>query len=1187
MPSVRGLPSLVSGALAALAAGRRVQVAGVSESLAELVVLTLARRAARKKLVLVLPHPKELTPWTQFLEHTLPEVVPEARSAILPFFSLYGNDRFINPSLARKQRLYAIAALADPTRPAVIATTLPALAQATLAPSELVPHLFTVKTGQELDPDRFIAVLEDLGYAPHASVEEEGQYALRGGIVDVFPVNRDLPLRIEFLGDDVASMREFVLADQKSRTTLAEATIAPAYEALTPASSRKGDAQKLYEILMELKDLHPADRDGMVSAFLQGARFAGFDMFSPLFRAAPACALDYLDAGDSLLVFPKGLEACTEHYTDFQAALAEAFVRDVEKGRPTLPTDRHFPSPAALAEKLAPLRAVVEFGNPFASPEAELFRVEGRLTLDGAPNVASVGAELFEKWASAIQKLAVENSGSVILLAHHDEQMDRIKNLLGHRSLNAERTPSLLAAFVDQKLTPGAILIGKGDLASHAFVEGEGGQATLVLPEHALFGARPRKAKPASQKLQNYLSSFADLKAGDLIVHVQHGIGRYQGMSTLTVAGVASDFLILEYASGDKVYLPVDRLNLLQRYNVGSEGAGSHALDKIGGPGWEKRKSRVKGAVKDMADELIKIQAKRALAKGFAFHATDDEYVKFEAAFPYEETEDQTRALTDVDADLLSGRPMDRLVCGDVGFGKTEIALRAAMRAVLEGYQVLVLVPTTVLCYQHYRTFQTRLDPFGVRVAQVNRFVSSVELAEAVKGLEEGRVDVLIGTHRILSNDIKPKRLGLLVIDEEQRFGVAHKEKLKQVRAGAHVLTLTATPIPRTLHMAMVGLRDISIIATPPHDRLSVKTYISRFDEALIKEAIENEVRRGGQVFFVHNRVEDIEEIRLFLKTLVPHLEIRVGHGQMREHQLEKVIVDFLEQKFPILLCTTIIESGIDMPNVNTLIVDRADRYGLAQLYQLRGRVGRSNVQAYAYFLTPVEERLSEEGKKRLDVLAAYQDLGAGFQIASHDLELRGSGNLLGGEQSGHAAAVGLELYTQLLDGAIAALRGEAVEEIVDPEIKLPVSALIPPTYIAEERQRLVLYKQLFAAESTETLSRLKLDVEDRYGKAPPELALLLKVARLKQQLRQIRVQRLAASNDAFELRFAKLAETQIDSLIQIVAKQPDRYRLSPDYRLYLKLKVPGRVTLESQDEMLNQLISLVDPLVEKLATGS
>ena len=495
-----------------------------------------------------------------------------------------------------------------------------------------------------------------------------------------------------------------------------------------------------------------------------------------------------------------------------------------------------------------------------------------------------------------------------------------------------------------------------------------------------------------------------------------------------------------------------------------------------------------------------------------------------------------------------------------------------------------MLVPTTVLCYQHYRTFSERLKQVGVSVGQVNRFVDSASTKRALTGLESGSLDILVGTHRILSGDIKPKKLGLIIVDEEQRFGVTHKEKLKQMRAGADVLTLTATPIPRTLHMAMLGLRDISLIATPPNDRVAIKTYVSRFDETLIKEAIEREVQRGGQVFFVHNRVQDIEEVRTFIKSLVPSIEVRVGHGQMREHQLEQVIVDFIEQKFPVLVCTTIIESGIDMPNVNTLIVNQADRFGLAQLYQLRGRVGRSPQQAFAYFLTSGEERLSEDSKRRLEVIAAHQELGAGFQIASHDLEIRGAGNLLGGEQSGHAAEIGLELYTEMLDEAIAEIRGQVRREKVDTEIKIPISALIPNTYIESENHRLQFYKSLFSAETDEDIQAIRQEVHDRYGLPPPEFQRLLRVARLKRLLRVIGATTLSSSiKGFFELKFGSLSERQIDKIAGIEKKQPKKYRLSPDYKLYVYANVPGRPDTAQQDQMLTDLISLLEPIAHEI----
>ena len=1184
MTSVYGYGGLVDAIRSEMASGRRVQVAGISPTLAELVLLRLAcdQHENPRPIVLIVPTTKDISVWLNFLSTAtlgMHSALPQFAGALLPFYSSFGNDRFINHSLARRHRLYALEKLRELQSNVVVVTTLQALGQTTIPSVDLQRACVQLRVGDEIDQDRLISELEDLGYTPAATVTDEGTYSVRGGIIDVFSIQRDEPVRIEFIGDTVSSMRVFNATDQKSRGALENLLVVPTYEAITPASSRKDQAQQLFNTLLE-QNVPAADRDGMVGQFQQGLKFNGFDMLAPIFRPTSVATLATFPES-VVFLFPQSITACFEAYTSHVAAIDLAYQQDQARQRPVLPPASHFVPAASLTAFLDARARVIEFGNPFASERASFLRTEARFVIPGAPMAQSPGAELFDKWIQLFDEVTRQKDGTVALLAQHEEQCERIVNLLKHRGFKPLVDPDLLLKISRDQLKNGSIHVGRGNLSSHAWFEDK---VLLLVPEQALFGTPPRKPKPASQKLQNFLNSFADLKVGDLVVHVQHGIGRYTGLTSLVVAGLASDFLLIEYAGGDKVYLPVDRLSLLQRYNSGTESGGHHALDKLGGLGWERRKAKAKGAIQDMAAQLLKLHAQRSIATLRPYTLPDDEYLKFEAEFPYDETDDQLRAIHDVESDLGAGKPMDRLVCGDVGFGKTEVALRATMRTVLEGSQVLVLVPTTVLCYQHYRTFKQRLENHGVRVSQVNRFVSAAAIKEATEGLAKGNVDVLIGTHRLLSKDIKPRRLGLLVVDEEQRFGVTHKEKLKEVRAGAHVLTLTATPIPRTLHMAMIGMRDISIIATPPPDRMSIKTYIARFDETLIKEAIEHEVRRGGQVFFVHNRVEDIEEMRLFLKALVPFAEVRVGHGQMPEHQLERVIVDFIEQKFQVLLCTTIIESGIDMPNVNTLLVDHADRFGLAQLYQLKGRVGRSNQQAYAYFLTPAEDRLSDEGRKRLDVLAAHQELGAGFQIASHDLELRGAGNLLGGEQSGHASAVGLELYTEMLEDAIHSLRGEPVQERLDTEIKLPLSAFIAPAYVPAESQRLQLYKRLFASESDGELRALRQEMEDRFGGLPDEVGLLFKVARLKQQLKQISALRLTSGKGVCEIRFAPLADSMIDRILAVMARQPGLYKLAPDNRLLLFLETPAKPSLAEQEAMLTILSGLVAPLVDSFA---
>ena len=1181
MTSVFSIRSLMRTAAVDLYAGRQVQIAGVSESLTQLLLVQLALGDAEhvgRQVVVVVPTAKDLTPWLHAMS-TLAGAVSKAdtfSAAVLPSISPYGNDRFINHHLARRQRLFALAHMLYPAGPTVILTTAVALAQMTLHPRLLQGASLQLKAGAELDQDQLLAALDDLGYLPAASVTEEGTFAVRGGIVDIFPPNLECPIRLEFTFDQLASLRAFSAVDQKSTRTLGEVLVIPADESLMLSRERKADAQRLFNLLLE-QQVNPADRDGMLSQFQQGLKFSGFDMLAPLFRSDASPTLDSLGPHATLL-FPQSIDRCIESYRAFYAATEQSLAQDIARHRPTLPIAAHFIQPDDFVVKLRAVGSVLEFGNPFASPEALFYRLDAKLNLPGAPLASSPGTELFDKWSQVLARYIVEEGGKVAILAPHAEQVERVVNLLQHRGLSPVVEDGLVVRLVQGTSAAQSLSVGLGELAGPLWFEEEG---LLVLPDTALFGPRPRRTKPAAQKLQNFLNSFADLKTGDLVVHVQHGIGRYSGLTSLAVAGLASDFLLIEYAGGDKVYLPVDRMNLLQRYNTGGEGSAQQLVDRLGGPAWERRKAKAKGAIHDMAEELLKLQALRAIAPGHIFAPPDAAYLEFEAAFPYDETPDQLRAIAEVDADLVSGKPMDRLICGDVGFGKTEVALRAAMRTVLEGMQVLILVPTTVLCYQHYRTFSQRLERHGVRVAQVNRFVNAVDTKQALAGLSSGQVDILVGTHRMLSKDIKPSRLGLVVVDEEQRFGVSHKEKLKELRAGAHVLTLTATPIPRTLHMAMIGMRDISIIATPPEARLAVKTYISKADDALIREAIEHEVRRGGQVFYVHNRVEDIAEVGLHIKSLVPFAEVRVGHGQMPEHQLEKVIVDFIEQKFQVLVCTTIIESGIDMPNVNTLIVSHAHRFGLAQLYQLRGRVGRANLQAFAYFLTPGQERLSPESWKRLEVLGAHQELGAGFQIASHDLELRGAGNLLGGEQSGYATSVGLELYTEMLEDAIHALRGEEVPERFDTEIKIPVSAFIAASFVPQEAQRLQLYKRLFAADGEEALRGLRREIVDRFGELPSELVLLFKVARIKQQLKQINAIRLTAGKGVFEIRCAPLSDQRIDRVLKVVAHQPGRYKLAPDGRILLFHDFSLQPSLAEQDAMLTALVGLISPLTE------
>lgn len=1160
---------------------KKLQLIGASDAHGQWA--TLCTLLEKRKTIIVVPTHRDVSHWANFLSHHDTLLTKEGiATAILPHLSLWGADRFVNPTLTKRQRLRALSLFSDPKSNFCVVTTVAGIAQMTLDLSTLRLFSISIARGEELEQDQIIAHLETAGYRSSTIVDEEGLYAVRGLILDVFPPNRLEPVRLEFMGDTVHSIRSFLVDDQKSKQALESVDIGPASEVLVPAPKRKDIGQKLYEYLLSLENIPAADRDGMMDAFLHGSRIQGLDVLGPILRDHSISAIDLLPV-ETTLIAPAGLDACIGIYRDFTTEINTAWQRDLDAARITTNPERHYAKPDLMRSTLTARDHTLQMGTAQQLPGYDSFTIQSSRSFEGVSNQIA-GPTRFDQWIQAISSLIQLDQGSVLILASSMEQEERIITLLEHREIRCQKDGDHLASYLKGKpLGSGVSVVQIGELANWIFFDTE---KTLVIPDQSLLGITQKKPRPASSKLKNYLSSFKDLKVMDLVVHILHGIGRYRGMVTMTVSGVTGDFLHLEYAGGDKIYLPVDKLNLLQRYSAGGDGDSNPHVDKLGGGGWDRRKAKVKQSIKDMADKLLRLQAERALSHIHNYAPLSDDYFKFETEFPFDETEDQLKAIHEVNNDLDSSKAMDRLICGDVGFGKTEIAIRAAYRAVNEGLQVLILVPTTILCYQHHRTFSDRLTRHGIRVAQLNRFVPAKLAKDVLEDTANGKIDVLVGTHKLLSQSLKVKRLGLLIVDEEQKFGVVHKERLKELRAGADILTLTATPIPRTLHMAMLGLRDISIINTPPHNRLSVKTFISSFDETLIRDAIEHEISRGGQVFFVHNKVEDIHEISLFVKSLVPKATVRFAHGQMKENELETTIIDFLEQKFNVLVCTTIIESGVDMPNVNTLIVNHADRFGLAQLYQMRGRVGRASLQAFAYFMTKNTEQMTDDARRRLDVLATHQELGAGFQIASHDLEIRGAGNLLGSEQSGHAAEVGLEMYTDLLSEAIAELRGQMPERPkVDTEIKLPVTAVLTETYIPGEGLRLQLYKSLFSAESVQEIESLKSEAQDRYGTMPEESQRLFIVAKMKFILSKLGSTQITMNPGAgyFEIRFGSLLEKQIDKIIQEVRRRPQIYRLSPDYRLfvYWDQKTLGCVL---KDASQNQLLTYLDDCLKPIA---
>ena len=751
-----------------------------------------------------------------------------------------------------------------------------------------------------------------------------------------------------------------------------------------------------------------------------------------------------------------------------------------------------------------------------------------------------------------------------ILVARSEAQGGRLCEILREHDL---------AVPVGRELPePGGIRLWIGTLSGGVRIEP---LALTLITEAEIFDVRPGVRRRPHAKEALPFSSFEDLKAGDFVVHVDHGVARYLGLTQLSAGGQNADFLHLQYAGSDTLYVPVSKFHLVQRYVAGDAASAGPALDRLGGTSWARVKERVRASIREMAEQLLKLYAARQVLPGHAFPADSAYQTEFEAAFPYDETPDQLQAILDVKRDMEAPRPMDRLVCGDVGYGKTEVALRAAFKAAMDGKQVAVLVPTTVLALQHYQTFGARFASFPVQVEMLSRFQSPQERRRILRGLAEGAVDIVVGTHRLLQKDVQFSRLGLLVVDEEHRFGVAAKESLKQLRREVDVLTLTATPIPRTLHMATLGVRDVSTIETPPEDRLAIRTYITPFDPETLGEAMRKELDRGGQIFFVHNRVESIHSMARRLKQWLPEARVAVAHGQMNEAALEKVMVEFYRKTVDVLLCTTIIESGLDVPSANTIIIDRADTLGLAQLYQLRGRVGRDRLRAYAYLLIPADGGMTDVARKRLQVMAELAELGSGFKIASRDLEIRGAGNLLGDEQSGHIASVGYDLYCQLIQEMILELKGEPLEPEVDPTIRLQAEGHIPEAYVPDPTLRLNLYKRLGALRDAERLGAFREELQDRFGAPPPEVDALLTVVDLKLQARRLKIEELDARRDAIRVRFAADPPVSADTIVALLKAERGRLRYLPENTLEYRTDAPtAAARLAAARKLLQRLES-------------
>ncbi len=1180
---VQQLPAFTRASSHLRESAGRITVTGLSSS-AKALIVALLQRAVERPFVLVVSDNRaaeELLPVIRaFCELTAAadpdSVVTLPARDVLPFQNLSPHPEI------QEERATALWKIAT-GRAAIVISPVSATTILLRSPDYYADLARILRRGEIFDLEKLLEHLNTVGYTSADVVEMPGQYAARGGILDVYSPEADRPVRVEFFGDEIESMRKFDPASQRSSNPVDEALLLPLTE--TPVSE-----ELLGSINARLSGKRIAGSAKIVEQAVRDSGagvFPGWEFYAPvagadrtIFDLLPdarvildepetlALELDKVwtrieeaheRSGVGNLVRPKDLYLTPESWREKTSSLAGADLEylDVERA----------PSPAALDLEVG--RAILPAA--FLSQPATRFHGNVPAMIEDVQKTVAAGTQVI---------LAVPNTGEVERLADMFTEYNASYRL-GSRTRSGESYADETSYFAGDVFTttllkaylPDGFVLPEAHLAIFG--------ARDLFDESDLVAARPQRQK---SKVSAFLSDFRDLQVGDYVVHVEHGIGQYQGLKEINQGDGIAEFMLLEYAEAARLYVPLTRLDLVQKYRS-SEGA-KPVLNHLGTQAWAKTKARVRKAMKDMTDELLKLYAQRQSAQGHVF-PTDTEWMKeFEDAFEFNETEDQAQAIADVKRDMESQLPMDRLLCGDVGYGKTEVAMRAAFKAISDNKQVAVLAPTTVLAFQHYETFKQRFAPFPLTVEMISRFRTPKQVKEILQRVEAGKVDILIGTHRLLSKDVKFADLGLLVVDEEQRFGVRHKERIKQMRTEVDVLTMSATPIPRTLHMSLVGLRDMSVIETPPKDRMAIQTVVANWDEKLIQSAIEQELDRGGQVYFVHNRVETIWEIAAKLQTMAPKARIAVGHGQMGEGELEKVMLKFMHHEADILVSTTIIENGLDIPLCNTILINRADRFGLSELYQLRGRVGRSNRRAYAYLLLPSEIELTPVARRRLAALKEFSDLGAGFKIAALDLELRGAGNLLGGEQSGHIEAVGFELYTQMLERAVREMKGEAGVEVTEIQLNLGLNIRIPSDYIKEENQRLRMYKRVAGVETESQLHDVRAELIDRYGEPPTAVRNLLAYAALKLQAVRVGANAIERKREFVNIKFSQTAAIDPGKLARFVAAQQGT-QFTPDGALKFTIKISSAEgILQTLRDLLEELEAREVPAPNPLGTA-
>ncbi|MDR0806688.1 MAG: transcription-repair coupling factor [Enterobacteriaceae bacterium] len=1088
----------------------------------------------------------ELRQFTRKIVTTLPDW------ETLPYDSFSPHQEIVS---SRLSSLYQLPQMQD----GVMVLPVNTLMQKVCPHSFLMGHALVAKKGDRLSRDNLRSQLEQAGYRSVDQVLEHGEFATRGALLDLFPMGSEEPYRLDFFDDEIDSIRLFDVDTQRTLNEVDHINLLPAHEFPTDKNAIelfRSQCREQFEVRRDAEHIYQ-----QVSKEIWPA---GIEYWQPLFFSQPLPALFSYLPENTLLVSLGDIETAADRF--WQDASQRFESRRVDPMRPLLPPENLW------------LRVDQLFAELKQFPRVQLHsdsinKKAGSLNLDYQPlpdiAVQHQNKAPLDNLRRFVETFSVENGGGKIIFSVESEgRRETLQELLARIKLK----PQLIDALDQAQEAGQYLMIG---FCEHGFLDNENQIAMIC--ESDLLGERVISRRQDNRRTINtdtLIRNLAELHTGQPVVHLEHGVGRYEGLTTLEAGGIKAEYLILIYAGDDKLYVPVSSLHLISRYSGGADE--SAPLHKLGGEAWNKARQKAAEKVRDVAAELLDIYARREAKPGFAFKQDREQYQLFCETFPYEATPDQANAIGAVLGDMCRANAMDRLVCGDVGFGKTEVAMRAAFLAVINNKQVAILVPTTLLAQQHYDNFRDRFANWPIRIEVMSRFRTAKEQQQILQEAADGKIDILIGTHKLLQNDLQWKDLGLLIVDEEHRFGVRQKERIKAMRADVDILTLTATPIPRTLNMAMSGMRDLSIIATPPARRLAVKTFVREYDDLIIREAILREVLRGGQVYYLYNDVANINKAAEHLMKLVPEARITIGHGQMHERDLERVMSDFHHQRFNVLVCTTIIETGIDIPNANTIIIERADRFGLAQLHQLRGRVGRSHHQAYAYLLTPHPKVMTSDAVKRLEAIASLEDLGAGFALATHDLEIRGAGELLGEDQSGQITTIGFSLYMELLESAVDALkdgREPSLEDLTvnQTEVELRVPALLPDDYMPDVNTRLSFYKRIASAATADELNQLKVELIDRFGMLPDATRNMLQAALMRQRAKKLGIKRIEANEKGGFIEFSEHNHVDPSYLIGLLQKQPQRYRLDGPSKLKFNVDLADRVKrLDFVDTLLD-----------------